>query len=215
MNLRVVSCGCCCRIRWCRLAYLSQKAASAVQKRGGWCHISLLREWLTNRSSAERHMLGPCPSASSYCEPDVRLVGSQEDVSMEPVTVTVRPTLIKAPLESEIANGGTGHLLSCFISMYIRIASSCLSCRGYFYYWNFLFEKWENDHWLQVQYIFNSKYFHYYMKLQLYYYYHHLVYYANVQRFTGSTYVLCSFQNAISISHDPKPCILFGSNKSW
>lgn len=32
MKLRAVSRGCCGRIRWCRLAYLSQKAASAVQK---------------------------------------------------------------------------------------------------------------------------------------------------------------------------------------
>lgn len=32
MKLGAVSHGCCGRIRWCRLAYLSQKAASAVQK---------------------------------------------------------------------------------------------------------------------------------------------------------------------------------------
>lgn len=32
MKLEAVSHGCCGRIRWCRLAYLSQKAASAVQK---------------------------------------------------------------------------------------------------------------------------------------------------------------------------------------
>lgn len=41
MNPRGVSRGCCGWICWCWLAYLSQKAASAVQKRGGWCHMSL------------------------------------------------------------------------------------------------------------------------------------------------------------------------------
>lgn len=68
MNLGVMSCGCCGWICWCRLAYLSQKAASAVQKRGGWCHMSLLRESLTNMSTAAQHTVSLYLSALPYSD---------------------------------------------------------------------------------------------------------------------------------------------------
>lgn len=68
MNLRVMSRGCSGWICWCRLAYLSQKAASAVQKRGGWCHISLPRESVTNMSTAEHHAASLYLSALSYSD---------------------------------------------------------------------------------------------------------------------------------------------------
>lgn len=55
MNLRAVSRGCCGGIRWCWLAYLSGKAASAVQKRGGWCHTSLQRDSDKYEHSREAH----------------------------------------------------------------------------------------------------------------------------------------------------------------
>lgn len=68
MNLGAVSRGCCGWICWCRLAYLSQKAASAVQKRGGWCHMSLLRESLTNMSTAAQHTVSLYLSALPYSD---------------------------------------------------------------------------------------------------------------------------------------------------
>lgn len=73
MNLRAVSRGCCGWICWCWLAYLSQKAASAVQKRGGWCHMSLLRESVMNMSRAVLHKASLYPSALSF--PDFFLWG--------------------------------------------------------------------------------------------------------------------------------------------
>lgn len=66
MNLRAVSRGCCGWICWCWLAYLSQKAASAVQKRGGWCHMSLLRESVMNMSRTVLHKASLYPSALSF-----------------------------------------------------------------------------------------------------------------------------------------------------
>lgn len=65
MKLGAVSRGCCGWICWCRLAYLSQKAASAVQKRGGWCHESATRV-VMNRSTAEHHKVSLYLSALSY-----------------------------------------------------------------------------------------------------------------------------------------------------
>lgn len=87
MKLGAVSRGCCGRIRWCRLAYLSQKAASAVQKRGGWCHQSAARA-VTNGSTVERHTLSLWLSAvfQPYFFPPCRFLVfvSHENVILHP-----------------------------------------------------------------------------------------------------------------------------------